>query len=199
MRSSGRRYSRLSTAPSISSSDATPRAPRSKLARWAPVVVWATCISWFSTGAFSAQSTNSYIDPVLRYLFGELSPETFRFAHTIIRKSAHFTEYGVLAILLCRALTEPGERPTPAILARVIVLCAIYACLDELHQLFVPKRTGSLYDSALDTIGATAGALLLLGWRSRRRPPTPRADSRPELSAPTRGSVSAPSDASARR
>ena len=143
-----------------------PAAPRGFVARWAPVVVWATCISWFSTGAFSAQSTNTYIDPVLRWLFGELSPTTFRFAHTIIRKSAHFTEYGVLAILLCRALTAPGTRPSRAVLVRVIVYCAVYACLDEFHQAFVPKRTASPYDSMLDTVGASCGALLF--WVRRR-------------------------------
>jgi VanZ family protein len=189
----------LSTAPSTSSSDSGTVPARSILASWAPVVVWAGCISWFSTGAFSAQSTNSYIDPVLRYLFGELAPETFRFAHTIIRKSAHVLEYGVLAILLCRALTEPGARPTPAILLRVIVSCAIYACLDELHQLFVPKRTGSLYDSLLDTLGATAGALLLVMRRSRRAPGTGAPPTTREISAPSRGSASTPSDVSARR
>ena len=97
----------MSIAPSPSSFDAPPSAAaRGRLARWAPVVIWATCISWFSTDAFSAQSTNSYIDPVLRYFFGELSAATFRFAHTTIRKSAHFLEYAVLAILLCRALVQ---------------------------------------------------------------------------------------------
>jgi VanZ family protein len=162
---------------------------RRTIARWAPVVVWAVFISWFSTDAFSAQSTNSYIDPVLRYFFGELSPEAFRFAHTIIRKSAHFTEYGVLAMLLCRALTEPGARPTAGVLARAILFCAIYACLDELHQLFVPKRTGSLHDSMLDTVGATAGAMLFLAWR--RSAPAPREvparTSATEISARSRG------------
>jgi len=189
----------LSAAPSTSSSDSGTVPARATLARWAPVVVWAGCISWFSTGAFSAQSTNSYIDPVLRYFFGELAPETFRFAHTIIRKSAHFLEYAVLAILLCRALTEPGARPTPAILLRVIVSCAIYACLDELHQLFVPRRTGSFYDSLLDTLGATVGALLLLMWRPGRAPGTSTAPTAPGISARPRGSASTPSDVSARR
>lgn len=163
----------MSTAPSPSSSDASGvGSARGPLTRWIPVVLWATCISWFSTGAFSAQSTNSYIDPVLRYVFGELSPTTFRFAHTIIRKSAHFTEYGVLAVLLCRALTEPGTRPSGRMILRVIAYCAVYACLDEFHQLFVPKRTGSPYDSMLDTVGAGVGALLFRTWRRSARADT---------------------------
>ncbi len=145
-------------------------------------------ISWFSTGAFSAQSTNSYIDPVLRYFFGELSPEMFRFAHSIIRKSAHFIEYGVLAVLLCRALTPPGERPTATTVVRTVIYCATYACLDELHQLFVPKRTGSLYDSMIDTVGAIAGTSLFLVWRrSARAPDEAPARAPTEISARSRG------------
>jgi len=175
----------LSIAPSPSSFDAPPSAAaRGRLARWAPVVIWATCISWFSTDAFSAQSTNSYIDPVLRYFFGELSAATFRFAHTTIRKSAHFLEYAVLAILLCRALTEPGTRPSRRTLVRIIVYCAVYACLDELHQMFVPRRTGSLYDSMLDTVGASVGTLM---FRARRRSTCPPAE--PIVAAPAEISV----------
>jgi VanZ family protein len=155
--------------------------------RWVPVVLWAICISWFSTGAFSAQSTNSYIDPVLRYFFGELSPETFRFAHSIIRKTAHFLEYAVLAMLVCRALTEPGTRPTVALLVRTVVYCAIYACVDELHQVFVPKRTGSPYDSMLDTLGAAVGALLFARVRAARGYVAADARTPAELSARSRG------------
>lgn len=155
--------------------------------RWLPVVVWATCISWFSTGAFSAQSTNSYIDPVLRYFFGDLSAETFRFAHSIIRKTAHFLEYAVLAVLVCRALTEPGTRPTAAVLVRTVVYCAVYACVDELHQVFVPKRSGSPYDSMLDTFGAVVGALLFARIRAARGYVTAGAAAPAELSVRSRG------------
>jgi VanZ family protein len=155
--------------------------------RWVPVVAWATCISWFSTGAFSAQSTNSYIDPVLRYFFGDLSAETFRFAHSIIRKIAHFLEYAVLAVLVCRALTEPKTRPTTGVLVRTVVYCAIYACVDELHQMFVPKRSGSPYDSMLDTFGAAVGALVFARVRAARGKVTPSARPRAEISARFRG------------
>jgi hypothetical protein len=86
-----------------------------------PVVVWATFISWFSTDAFSARSTNSYIDPVLRFFFGELTPAGFRFAHSIIRKSAHMIEYAILGALTCRALTPPDTTVARAIVARTLI------------------------------------------------------------------------------
>lgn len=180
----------MSTAPSASSSeDASAPPPWSgPLRRWVPVALWAACISWFSTGAFSAQSTNRYIDPALRLLLGELSPEAFRLAHTIIRKSAHFVEYTILAALTCRALTAPGTRVNARVVVRTLVYCTLYACADELHQFFVQNRTASPYDVAVDTTGASVGALAFAAVRGVRRSGTVAG-----ISARSRGSASKPS------
>lgn len=152
-----------------------PRPPRGALARWAPVVLWAICISWFSTGAFSGQSTHRYIDPALRWLFGDISIAEIRFAHAVIRKSAHVVEYAVLAFLLGRALSEPGERISGRLVLRVVLSCAAYASLDELHQTFERGRGGSPIDVGIDTGGALLGSLLLVGWRRLTgRPSTSR-------------------------
>ena len=163
----------MSSGPSPSSSD-TPSAAAAfrpgVVQRWLPVVVWAAFISWFSTDAFSARSTNSYIDPVLRLLFGDLAPASFRLAHSIVRKSAHLIEYAILGGLTCRALTTPGARVPPAMIARTLIYCAVYAVLDEAHQTFVPSRTGSGIDVLVDIAGATAGTMLLTCWRATRTP-----------------------------
>ncbi len=147
---------------------AAPRTGPGALWRWIPVLVWAGFISWFSTGAFSAHSTNHYIDPVLRFLFGELSAQQFRVAHTVVRKSAHFLEYSVLAILLCRALTAPHARITAAVMVRAIVICALYAAADEIHQTFEPDRTGSPIDVLIDASGAVIATLVTTWWRALR-------------------------------
>jgi VanZ family protein len=131
-----------------------------------PVVLWAICITWFSTGAFSARSTNAYIDPALRYFFGNLSAEQLALAHAVIRKTAHFIEYAVLALLISRAITVPGARPSPGPLVRTLFYCALYAVADELHQTFETTRTGSAADVALDALGAAAG-VLLFAWLRR--------------------------------
>lgn len=162
----------MSTGRSTSSSESAPvttPAWLDVLTRWLPVVVWAAFISWFSTDAFSARSTNSYIDPVLRLLFGELTPAGFRFAHTVVRKSAHTIEYAILAILICRALaTAAGGRLPRAAMVRALLYCAVYAVIDEAHQTFVPSRTGSGIDVGVDVMGATLGTLLLWWWRAAR-------------------------------
>jgi VanZ family protein len=135
-----------------------------------PVIVWAAFISWFSTDAFSARSTNSYIDPVLRYFFGDLTPAGFRLAHNVIRKSAHLIEYAILGALTCRAQTEPRAFVPRPVVVRTLAVCAGYALLDEAHQALVPSRTGSGIDVMVDTVGATLGTLALARWRNRARP-----------------------------
>ncbi len=157
----------MSSGPSTRSSDL--QRPGT-LQRWLPVIVWAAFISWFSTDAFSARSTNSYIDPILRYFFGELTPAGFRFAHTVIRKSAHMVEYAILGGLVCRALTAPSARMSRPLVIRALLYCAVYALLDEAHQAFVPSRSGSGTDVLVDTVGATVGTLLFTRWRGYREP-----------------------------
>ncbi len=73
----------------------------------------------------------------------------------MIRKSAHLSEYAVLFWLLARG----PLRHSPA---TALVLCALYAVLDETHQVFVPGRTPSPYDVGIDFSGALAGHLLRL-------------------------------------
>jgi VanZ family protein len=114
---------------------------------WLPVAVWGLVIFTLSTSAFSAANTGRIIDPLLRFLIPGISGPTIDVAHALIRKTAHFTEYCILFWLLIRG--PMVGRPYLA-----LMLCVIYALLDEGHQVFVPGRTASLYDVALDSTGA---------------------------------------------
>jgi VanZ family protein len=42
-----------------------------------------------------------------------------------------------------------------------LLLIAVYALLDEYHQSFVPSRTGTIYDSLIDTAGGLTGLILI--------------------------------------
>jgi len=119
-------------------------------------------ISLLSGEPFSAENTNRYLDPVLRWLFPHLTAAQFTLAHTVIRKSAHFTEFfilGALAFWAARRGRAPGWRSTWMLQA--IGLAVAYSLIDELHQVFVPKRTASLGDSAIDSLGAIASQALV--------------------------------------
>jgi VanZ family protein len=112
-----------------------------------PALAWAVVLFCFSTSYFSAENTSRIIDPILRFLMPAASTVTIAFAHGLVRKAAHFTNYAILFWLLVSGPLR--ARPYTA-----FALCVAYALLDEGHQLFVSDRTPSLYDVALDSTGA---------------------------------------------
>jgi VanZ family protein len=122
---------------------------------WLPVLLWGSVIFVMSTSTFSAFNTSRLIEPIILWLFPTASVGTLAVVHALIRKSAHFVEYGVLFWLLLRG--PMAKRPYTA-----LALCIVYALLDEGHQMFVPGRTPSLYDVALDSTGALFSRFLSL-------------------------------------
>ena len=130
------------------------------LKRWWPALLWALVISGFSTGAFTSENTSRIIIPILRWIFPHAASATLFAIHHYIRKSAHFTEYFVLSLLVLRGIRagRPGTRFAWALLVIAIVAC--YASLDELHQRFVPGRTPAVRDVLIDTTGGVAAQLV---------------------------------------
>ena len=117
-------------------------------------------IGWFSTGTFSADNTGAVFEPMVRWLLPGATDALVAALHALTRKSAHFTEYALLAALWFGALTrERGSTPRQAAWVAFFVAAA-WACLDELHQGFVPSRTPSVADVALDSAGALTAALV---------------------------------------
>jgi VanZ family protein len=143
---------RIMTAavPPIPASPPEPMALR----QWLPVIAWGAMIFCLSTSAFSAANTALIIDPILRWIFPGISAAAIDVGHMLVRKSAHFSEYGVLFWLLIRG--PMAERPYLA-----LMLCVVYALTDEGHQVFVPGRSASLYDVALDSSGALFSHFLI--------------------------------------
>jgi VanZ family protein len=147
--------------------------PSARLRAWLAVAVWAALISLFSSAWFSGDHTGGLLFPLLQALLPGAGPERVQALHAGIRKSAHVAEYLVLAVLLVRALREEGLRGS-ALAATAVLLGVGYAALDETHQAFVPSRTASAGDVAVDAIGVVAGVGLS---RPRRRQPTAALDS----------------------
>jgi VanZ family protein len=128
--------------------------PEVALRQWLPVIAWGGLIFCLSTSAFSASNTATIIDPILRWMFPGISGAALDVGHFLVRKTAHFSEYGVLFWLLIRG--PMAERPYLA-----VMLCVVYALTDEGHQAFVPGRSASLYDAALDSSGALFSHFLI--------------------------------------
>ena len=145
---------------------------RGKLVKyWLPVFVWMALIFSASTDLLSTQNTSRFLGPLLRRLVPGITDEAVRVVQFSIRKTCHALEYAVLALLLWRARREPvanDPRPWSAADARwAVLVSALYATTDEVHQALVPSRQGSVADVLLDTGGATLGILCL--WHLGRR------------------------------
>jgi VanZ family protein len=142
---------------------------------WTPVLLGVGVIAIESTATFSAANTSSWLRPIAEAIFGRLSDPTWEEAHHLLRKSGHFLGYGTLCVLFLRAwlltlaevrrLNDASWRLSSWV--RAIASTAFIASCDEIHQSFLPSRTGMFSDVVLDTIGATivSGLVLAAAWK----------------------------------
>lgn len=79
----------------------------------------------------------------------------------IIRKNAHFFSYLILGVLTLNALITSGGGGYKSI-GLGLLICILYAISDELHQTFIPGRSGEIKDIILDSVGALVGIGLRL-------------------------------------
>ena len=124
--------------------DATSRQAR----LWLPVLVWAGVIF-----ALSATS-NLRVAPAADLDF-------------VVRKAGHVFVFGVLAVLIWRALASSTVRRA---MVWSWVLTVAYAASDEFHQSFTAGRHPSPIDVGIDSIGALLFLLALALWLRGRRP-----------------------------
>jgi len=97
-----------------------------KLLRFLPAIIWMSVIFYFSSRQTTGIGGDSY---------------WFRFA---ILKSFHLIEYAILAVLLFFAIKK---------FKWTILISYLYAISDELHQYFIPGRTGRFRDTLFDLAG----------------------------------------------
>lgn len=78
----------------------------------------------------------------------------------IVRKMAHFLEYGLIGLVMCSTLNLMTRRVW---LAAFLSMSAspLLACLDEYHQHFVAGRTPRWFDVGVDCTGAITVIILV--------------------------------------
>ena len=83
--------------------------------------------------------------------------------------AAHAVEFGVLALLLHRAIRPSNALGRRPLWAAVLLLTIAYGATDEGHQSFVPGRVPSWGDLAYDSLGGLVGVTLadLAAWLGR--------------------------------
>lgn len=130
---------------------------------WLPALLWTAVILLASSDLFSAPHTGSVLETLITAILGHpMSPAAFETLHWGVRKAAHLIAYGILGALYFRALRAertPRWRMRWAVAA--VVLAASVASVDEWNQTFIPSRTGSPVDVAIDAAGAVAAQILI--------------------------------------
>jgi VanZ family protein len=146
---------------------------------WIPALIGIGIIVAESTATMSSENTSRWLLPVWIKLFGPISPEHWAVVHHYIRKIGHFVGYGMVSLGFFNAWRVTLEARWTAWRVRfryaagLALLCTLLlSSWDEWHQSFIPGRTSSARDVALDFCGALLAQLILL-WASSvwgRRP-----------------------------
>lgn len=112
------------------------------------------------SGKFSA-----FFSRILFLRFEEMSSVEQHFIvyelNFFLRKAAHFTIYALLGICLYLATMTIKIKKTARFPAAMII-CAVYALTDEIHQYFVPGRDMRLTDVLIDLTGSLCGIILII-------------------------------------
>lgn len=82
-----------------------------------------------------------------------------------IRKVAHFSEYGILGLAILVALYRTTSLRGWKLWMMSVIIACMYAASDEFHQLFVPGRSGRVFDVCVDTCGSMAFTGIAKLWK----------------------------------
>jgi VanZ family protein len=122
------------------------------------VVIWGHSM----VPANLSSQESGWVLSVVEKLFGLLHiPEGV--TEHLVRKTAHFTEYCILGVLISLDLRKmPWRQRIP-----LCLLAGLFVpMVDETIQLFVPGRSGELKDAWLDVSGFLVGVILTKILRS---------------------------------
>ncbi len=143
-----------------------------KLLAWLPAVIMMVIIFRFSiangeqSAGLSFKLTEQIVTVINDTANMELTPQEekdlIELIHTPIRKLGHMAEYGMLAVTVAFPLFFCHYRRGWKLVIWCEGIGILYACTDEIHQLFVPERSGQLTDVLIDSIGLTLGFIFFL-------------------------------------
>lgn len=125
-----------------------------KCAKWVLVLAWMVLIFLFSneSGMESTETSHFFVEKV-ESLFIYLIPSiSFDIVTRLVRKAAHFFLYFILGGLIGNAVNKSKKWWVLSLL-----LCLLYACTDEFHQLFIIGRSGNIMDVFVDFLGSSVG------------------------------------------
>jgi len=108
----------------------------------------------------------NFISNIVPYIRNMEEPDKTIFKEEIlspiVRKTAHFSIYAMLGLLTTNFILTIENKRMYKIVLIPLVFCFIYAITDEIHQMFIPGRSGKIGDVLIDTLGAIVGIFLVV-------------------------------------
>ena len=134
---------------------------RKKILRWLLLLLWLAVIFIMSQEPGDISSSQSdFIVNLISFTGIELNDYYMEIATLVVRKSAHFTEYSILFILVYRVIILYMNKKQAKIVAILFVFG--YACSDEFHQYFIQGREAAFRDVIIDTSGGIMGSFIMM-------------------------------------
>lgn len=135
-----------------------------RILSWTFVILWMVLIFIFSHQPASESSELSLgfskkIMDIIKFLVPD-NKLSYEGLHILIRKGAHFTIYLILGLLVTNAFRNHNLSALRLIVAALLI-CVLYAISDEIHQLYIPGRSGQVSDVLIDSTGGLCGILLM--------------------------------------
>ncbi len=144
---------------------------RTLVRNWWMVIVWLGVIRMESTDMASSHNTSFVLYKVISFIAPHVRHEFVELLNAIFRKTGHFLGYGILSALVFLALRNTNRDRLRPLLHRpwgiylhdwwrgewvmiAMLFTIVTAAYDEIHQTFIPSRTGRWQDVVLDTFGA---------------------------------------------
>ncbi|MCT1905546.1 VanZ family protein [Oceanobacillus sojae] len=136
-----------------------------KLLSWIAVIFWMALIFYLShqPAAISNELSSGITELIVDALEKLASQFQFNIGelHHIVRKNAHFFAYLMLGILVLNGLRRSGVNIKQGA-GIALLICILYAVTDEVHQLYIPGRSGEVRDVLIDSAGASLGIMIYL-------------------------------------
>ncbi|MFD0676507.1 MULTISPECIES: VanZ family protein [unclassified Paenibacillus] len=126
---------------------------------WIIALAWCVMIFCITESPAATSENTSWIVKNLT----SAPPAIVNILDLIIRKMAHVSLFGLLALFLFLA-NQKRKRA----LAIAWILTTLYGATDEFHQIFTPGRTPAITDVGIDSFGAIVVLFLFFQIRKSR-------------------------------
>lgn len=133
---------------------------KQKWIAWALAIGWMGVIFYLSHQPAKASSalSSGVVQTIVSFVESifPISLSASDILHVVVRKGAHLFAYFVLALLVFRAVRLNMWTKWTTV-GMTLAVCVLYASFDEVHQLFIPGRSGQVTDVLIDTAGSCLG------------------------------------------